>query len=178
MVFKYLKSIQLTEYTTLIYTNLESVIYSSNTKDTLGNNALSKKILVELLHVYSGIIPKYNEDVIDIFEDNSKNQKYVTQLILPLKNCGDYLGSIILLSTKNEVGIEAMEFLTTIRRTLEAYLKTENLDRIKKFENNPLYNKKILNQIIDLYDQKKQLHIVYGTAVGSKLKNFIKMDVD
>lgn len=215
----FLNHLNLPKSTILLITNFKNVIFSNN-KNYLHNN-ISKDLLIALLQSNEKVNVGFNENLVNIFEDSSKNLKYISQIIFPLKSHNEYCGSIILLNTQNIMNISSINFLNTIKKNVEFYLEENINQTIHKYEFNPLYNNKLidnintlakhyindlvidnnyknienllyikidtlednlephniklLKEIIDLFEQKKELHTIYGAILGINFKN---IDID
>ena len=216
-IIRYLNNIKLTEYSNMIITNLEEVLYSSNKNFLRGNKKITKDILVDLLINNIAILPKYNDKILNIFIDKSKNYPYISQIIVPINIHGSTYGSLILVNTKNYFDIESVRFLWTLKKNIEFYFIHKNKQTIRKYEYNEVFQKKfieeiknelddkiydlvvdrtyknidhlllyvidelrgnlngknlsLLNELIELYEQKKELHAIHGVVVGSKYKH-------
>lgn len=217
-ILNYLKELKLSENVIILITDLDKIIFSSK-KDCIDvDTKISRELLVALLQSNIGVTPKCNKEIINILENTSKTTKFISQIIFPIKSYGECYGSIILLNMKNEMDMIAVEFLNTVKKNIEFYLEQKDEKNIKKYEFNPMYNKKfiyninnliesyindlvidknyrnlenllyikidtlmtdlaphnlkILEEILDLFEQKKELHTVYGAILGLKFKNF------
>lgn len=216
-VMNYLKELELSENVIILVTDLDKIIFSSK-KDCIDiNTKISRDLLVTLLQSNVGVTPKYDTDIVNILENTSMTTKFISQIIFPIKIYKECYGAIILLNIKNKIDVTAVEFLSTVKKNIEFYLEEKNLKNIKKYEYNPLYNKKfiynineltesyindlvidknyrnienllyikidtlmtnlephsleILEEIVDLFEQKKELHTLYGAILGSNFNN-------
>ncbi len=216
-VLNYLKELELSENVIILVTDLDKITFSSK-KDCIDiNTKISRELLITLLQSNVEITPKHDKNIVNILENNSMTTKFTSQLIFPIKIYGECYGSVILLNIKNKIDATAIEFLNTVKQNVEFYLEEKNSKNIKKYEFNPLYNKKfiynineltesyindlvidknyrnienllyikidtlmtnlephsleILEEIVDLFEQKKELHTLYGAILGSNFNN-------
>lgn len=143
---EYLCSLKLTKNTRIIVTDLEKTLFDSNIN-------YNEKINVELLKyllLNSSINTKQltKNKTINIFENNTLNEKATSQIILPINTKSKNIqGSIILINYNNTFDNGSIKLIYTIKQNIEFYLNATNDEEIKKFENNPLYNKKYIKHI-------------------------------
>lgn len=141
-IIRYLNNIKLTEYSNMIITNLEEVLYSSNKNFLRGNKKITKDILVDLLINNIAILPKYNDKILNIFIDKSKNYPYISQIIVPINIHGSTYGSLILVNTKTILILKVLDFYGLLKKILNFILFTkinkqlENMNIMKYFRKN------------------------------------------
>ena len=146
---EYLSLLKLTENTRIIVTDLEKTLFDSNINYNEKINVDLLKYL--LLNSLTSAKQLTKNKTINIFENNTLNEKATSQIILPINTKSKNIqGSIILINYNNTFDNNSTKLIYTIKQNIEFYLNTNNDEEIKKFENNPLYNKKYIKHISSL----------------------------
>ena len=146
---EYLSLLKLTENTRIIVTDLEKTLFDSNINYNEKINVDLLKYL--LLNSLTSAKKLTKNKTINIFENNTLNEKATSQIILPINTKSKNIqGSIILINYNNTFDNNSTKLIYTIKQNIEFYLNTNNDEEIKKFENNPLYNKKYIKHIYSL----------------------------
>ena len=146
---EYLSSLKLTENTRIIITNLEKTLFDNkiNCNEKI-NIDLLKYLLLNSLTSSKQLT---KNKIINIFKDNTLNEKITSQIILPINTKSKNIqGSIILINYNNIFDKNSIKLIYAIKQNIEFYLNTNNDEEINKFENNPLYNKKYIKHISSL----------------------------
>lgn len=146
---EYLSSLKLTKNTRIIITNLEKTLFDNKINYNEKINIDLLKYL--LLNSLTSSKQLTKNKIINIFKDNTLNEKITSQIILPINTKSKNIqGSIILINYNNTFDNNSTKLIYTIKQNIEFYLNTNNDEEIKKFENNPLYNKKYIKHISSL----------------------------
>ena len=146
---EYLSSLKLTKNTRIIITNLEKTLFDNkiNCNEKI-NIDLLKYLLLNSLTSSKQLT---KNKIINIFKDNTLNEKITSQIILPINTKSKNIqGSIILINYNNIFDKNSIKLIYAIKQNIEFYLNTNNDEEINKFENNPLYNKKYIKHISSL----------------------------
>lgn len=146
---EYLSSLKLTENTRIIITNLEKTLFDNkiNCNEKI-NIDLLKYLLLNSLTSSKQLT---KNKIINIFKDNTLNEKITSQIILPINTKSKNIqGSIILINYNNIFDKNSIKLIYAIKQNIEFYLNTNNDEEINKFENNSLYNKKYIKHISSL----------------------------
>ena len=147
----YLYSLKLTQNTRIIVTDLEKVLFDS--KNFYNNK---EKISIELLkyllsHSSAHIKQLTKNKTINIFNNSNLNKNITSQLIVPINTKSQNIhGSIILINYNNTLDKSSVKLIYTIKQNIQFYSNVYNVEEIKKYENNPLYNKKYTKHISSL----------------------------
>ena len=146
---EYLSSLKLTKNTRIIITNLEKTLFDNKINYNEKINIDLLKYL--LLNSLTSSKQLTKNKIINIFKDNTLNEKITSQIILPINTKSKNIqGSIILINYNNIFDKNSIKLIYAIKQNIEFYLNTNNDEEINKFENNPLYNKKYIKHISSL----------------------------
>ena len=152
-VYDYLSSLNIPKSTRIILTDLDKTLFDTSLK---ASEYISKDLLKYLLlniKVKNKQLIKKN--MIKIFQKEELNSDTTSQLIPPIYNKQKNIkGCIILLNySKSKLDKGSNGFLQTIRQNIEFFSNITDEEIIKKYENNPLYDKSYIRNITKIIDE-------------------------
>lgn len=152
-VCDYLSSLKLPKSTRLIITDLDKSIYDSSksNKETL-NKDLLKFVLLNL-NKNTSLLTK--NKIVKIFQKEELNITPVSQIIIPLRTTTlfNIKGCVILLNYSNTLDKVSIEFVKTIAHNIEFYTKINDMEKIQKYENSPIYDTHKVKRILEIIDE-------------------------
>lgn len=152
-VCDYLSSLKLLKSTRLIITDLDKSVYDTSNNI---NESINKDLLKFILsNLNSNPKQLTKNKVINVFQKEELNVTPVSQIIISLRTTTSFniKGCVILLNYSNTLDKGSIEFIRTITHNIEFYTKTDDIEKIQKYENSPIYDTKKIKRILDILDE-------------------------